>query len=399
VKLHITEQTLNNVTVPAGKDKIVVFDQEQTGFAVNITHKGTMSYVIVYRDAQDVQRQEKIAGVGSVSANAARAMARTRLSDIAAARGETLAPRRPSCPTVDTFFFNTYLPMLKNNGRQYSAHTSIYRNHVQPIFGQRRLDEISTQDIVEFNTHLREKVVAGGRWQKQAGKRLADGTVKRVLILVRHLFNEAIEVHGNAIRQNPTHTLKLTSEPKVKGRFLNPKQLRALLEAAKASSNVHLANILRVMGATGLRRNNVLAMQWAWFDAERGTLTVPTEADKAKKGFTLYLSGEVLGLLRNLQDSAEGPWVFPNPKTGRPYYSCRDAWVSAREKAGLPLLRKHDLRHTYASMMLNSGADITDVQHALGHTQLKTTAVYLHLTEGRKRTRADAAAEATGLFA
>lgn len=59
----------------------------------------------------------------------------------------------------------------------------------------------------------------------------------------------------------------------------------------------------------------------------------------------------------------------------------------------------HDLRHIYASMMLDSGADIVDVQKALGRTQLKTTAVYLHLTEGRKRERANAAAEATGLFA
>ncbi|MEX3856305.1 tyrosine-type recombinase/integrase [Paraburkholderia sp. BR10923] len=399
MKMHITEQALNNVTVPAGKDKLVVFDQEQTGFAASITPKGTMSYVIVYRNAQGKQRQEKIAAVGSVSANAARAMARTQLASIAATRGETLAPRRPSCPTVDTFFFNTYLPVLKNNGRQHSAHTSIYRNHVQPVFGQRRLDEISTQDIVAFNTHLREKVVAGGRWQKQSSKPLAEGTVKRVLILVRHLFNEAIKAHGNVVRQNPTHTLKLTSERKVKGRFLTKSQLCALLKAAEASSNVHLANILRVMGTTGLRRENVLAMQWAWFDAERGTLTVPAEADKARKGFTLYLSGDVLGLLRKLQESAEGPWVFPNPKTGKPYYSCYDAWVTACNKAGLPGLRMHDLRHTYASMMLESGSDIVDVQRALGHTQLKTTAVYLHLTEGRKRARADAAAQATGLFA
>lgn len=73
--------------------------------------------------------------------------------------------------------------------------------------------------------------------------------------------------------------------------------------------------------------------------------------------------------------------------------------MTARERAGLPGLRMHDLRHTYASMMLDSGSDIVDVQQALGHTQLKTTAGYLHLTEGRKRRNANAAATATGLFA
>lgn len=58
----------------------------------------------------------------------------------------------------------------------------------------------------------------------------------------------------------------------------------------------------------------------------------------------------------------------------------------------------HDLRHTYASLLLDNGSDIVDVQHALGHTQLKTTAVYLHLTEARKRLHANAAAQASGLF-
>lgn len=58
----------------------------------------------------------------------------------------------------------------------------------------------------------------------------------------------------------------------------------------------------------------------------------------------------------------------------------------------------HDLRHTFATMMLDNGADIVDVQQALAHTQLKTTAVYLHLTDARKRTHANAAVNATGLF-
>lgn len=125
----------------------------------------------------------------------------------------------------------------------------------------------------------------------------------------------------------------------------------------------------------------------------------PAAADKAKKGFVLHLSSGVLDLLLRRMDEATSEWVFPNPKTGLPYHSCRNAWVTACQRAGLPGLRMHDLRHTYASMMLDSGSDIVDVQQALGHTQLKTTAGYLHLTEGRKRQNANAAAVATGLFA
>jgi integrase len=399
MNLHITERALNEFVMPTGKTKVVAFDQEQTGFAVNITHRGTMSYVIVYRDAQGKQRQERLAGVGDVSANAARAMAKARLADVGAARRQAVGPRRSSCPIMDDFFFYTFLPHVKNTSRSYKAHASIYRNHIQPTFGKRRLDEVSGQDIIHFNTLLRTKKVAGGQWKTQPNQPLAEGTVKRILILVRHIFNVAMQDDDNTLRKNPTHSLQLTTVRKVTGRFLTLGQLGALLRAAEESQNKNLPDILRVMGTTGLRRENVLAMEWAWFDEARGTLTVPAQADKAKQGFVLHLSEGVSELLRNRRVAVEGRWVFPNPKTGKPYYSCRDAWVTARNKAGLPGLRMHDLRHTYASMMLDSGSDIVDVQHALGHTQLKTTAVYLHLTESRKRVHANAAANATGLFA
>lgn len=69
------------------------------------------------------------------------------------------------------------------------------------------------------------------------------------------------------------------------------------------------------------------------------------------------------------------------------------------ERAGLEGLRMHDLRHTYASLMLDSGANVVDVKQALGHTQLSTTEVYLHLRDARKRETANAAAMASGLFA
>ena len=398
MKLHITERALADFVIPPGRKKVLAFDQEQPGFAVSITDKGVMSYVIVYRDAQGVQRQERLAGVAHVSAPAARAMAKSRLTEIGLTKGPSAGARRKSCPTMDAFFFATFLPAIKNRSRSSDTHASIYRNHVQPVFGKRRLDEIDGQALIEFNTRLYGKIVAGGKWKTQGNQTLSDGTVKRILILVRHIFNEAIRDKSNTLRENPTYALQLATVRKVKGRFLTRQQLEALLEAATGSGNESLADIIRVMGTTGLRRDNVLAMRWAWFDDIRGTLTVPEEADKAKRGFVLQLSVGVIKLLQARRETIRGPWVFPNPKTGKPYSACREAWVTAREKANLAGLRMHDLRHTYASMMLDAGADIVDVQQALGHTQLKTTAVYLHLTEARKRVHANAAAEATGLL-
>ncbi|MBB5217344.1 tyrosine-type recombinase/integrase [Parapusillimonas granuli] len=399
MKLHITEKAVKEISVPEGTKHVLIFDMEQIGFAVQKTRTGNMSYIVMYRNELKKQRQEKLGKVGEISTNAARALARARVASIEEQKKGLPRGRPMVAPTMDEFFFKTFLPKVKLQSRSYETHSSIYRNHVQSVFGARRLNEIDGDEIVAYAGMLREKPVLGGRWDKTCTKRLAEGTVKRILILVRHIFNEAMRDKGNHVTENPTHAIQLTTVRKIVGKFLTRQQLASLLQAAGQSDNTDLPEIIKVMAATGLRRENVLAMRWAWFDSERATLGVPAEADKAKKGFVLHLSSGVLGILRRRLDESESEWVFPNPKTGLPYHSCRNAWVTARERAGLPGLRMHDLRHTYASMMLDSGSDIVDVQQALGHTQLKTTAGYLHLTEGRKRRNANAAATATGLFA
>lgn len=97
---------------------------------------------------------------------------------------------------------------------------------------------------------------------KNAGSRtLAEGTIKRIMILLRHILNEAIRHKGNTLTHNPTHVLKLKTVRKIKGKFLTRDQLQALLKAAGESLNTDLPDIIRVMGTTGLRRENVLAMR------------------------------------------------------------------------------------------------------------------------------------------
>ncbi|WP_322995542.1 site-specific integrase [Castellaniella sp.] len=356
-----------------------------------------MTYVIVYRDEAQKQRQEKLADVGAVSAHAARALGKARLTELH--NRHPTRSRRPTCPTMDRFFYDKFLPAVRASSRSHETHASIYRNHVRMALGGRRLDEISQEDILHLHENLCATPVAGGKWKKRSGEYLAATTVKRIMILVRHILNTAISSRRYGILDNPTHVLQLKTVRSVKGKFLTRTQLQALTAAAAESQNANLLDILKVLASTGLRRDNVLKMQWRWFNAERGTLEVPMEEDKAKKGFILHLAAGVVDLLRQRQQDADGLWVFPNPQTGQPYHSCYNAWDTIRRKAGMPNLRMHDLRHTFASMMLDSGADIVDVQHALAHTQLKTTAVYLHLTESRKRTHANAAAQATGVFA
>lgn len=74
-------------------------------------------------------------------------------------------------------------------------------------------------------------------------------------------------------------------------------------------------------------------------------------------------------------------WVFANPKTLKPFTSFYYSWDTARSQAGLADVRVHDLRHSFASFLVNNGRSLYEVQRILGHTQIKTTQRYAHLDQ------------------
>ena len=88
--------------------------------------------------------------------------------------------------------------------------------------------------------------------------------------------------------------------------------------------------------------------------------------------------------------------MFANPATGKPYVSIFAAWNTARTRAGMPEVRVHDLRHSFASLLINSGRSLYEVQKLLGHTQVKTTQRYAHLAPQTLLDASNAATLAVG---
>lgn len=86
----------------------------------------------------------------------------------------------------------------------------------------------------------------------------------------------------------------------------------------------------------------------------------------------------LLSSIPKLDDCA---WVFANPKTKQPYKAFFCSWNTARKSVGLSDVRIHDLRHSFASFLVNNGRSIYEVQRILGHTQIKTTQRYAHLSQ------------------
>ena len=128
-----------------------------------------------------------------------------------------------------------------------------------------------------------------------------------------------------------------------------------------------------------------------WQDLDLAQRLWRIEFNKTGKTRHVPLSQGALSLLAKLPRKEDNDYLFPNPKTGKPFVSIFHSWDTARQKAGLKDVRIHDLRHSFASYVINQGHSLYEVQKLLGHTQVKTTQRYAHLSHDSLLNAADSA--------
>ncbi|MCG5531801.1 site-specific integrase, partial [Halorhodospira halochloris] len=123
----------------------------------------------------------------------------------------------------------------------------------------------------------------------------------------------------------------------------------------------------------------VLKARWQDIDFERATWLIPQPKSTERRH--VPLSKPLIELLGSLDTYTHSEWVFPNPRSSKPFISIFKGWNRARRDADLPDVRLHDLRHSFASFLVNSGHSLYEVQKLLGHTQISTTQRYAHLSQ------------------
>jgi integrase len=140
------------------------------------------------------------------------------------------------------------------------------------------------------------------------------------------------------------------------------------------------ANAIRLLLYTGARRGEVLSAQWKHFDFNKGTWTKPSAHTKTKKEHKVPLSPEALAVLSKMRAEAKSisTYLFPG-RGGTHRVDLKKPWPAICEEAGIEGLRVHDLRHSFASILVAGGASLPMIGRLLGHTQVATTQRYAHL--------------------
>jgi site-specific recombinase XerD len=372
---------IQGLVCPPGRSHIEVFDPGLRGFYVDVLASGRKSFRLRYR----FNKKLRIVTLGDAAVMAiddARQAARALL--LKAKRGEDPSQVLPSVlgPTVASFFCDQYLPYIKTYKRSWVTDDSMMRNHLLPVLGHKHMGAISAPDVAVFVNHMRTQGYA-------------PGTCNRALVLLRYGFTLALRWKVVGIDANPVTEVKNLRDDNKLERYLTNDQMVSLMAAVRESDSSMLQHIVLFLLYTGARKREVLDATWADVDWGRKSWRIP----KTKSGKIRHipLSAGALQLLSTLKAMTEQSggmnsvakgqmatrFIFANPQTGAPYTSFYYSWDAARKRAGLPDLRVHDLRHSFASFLVNAGRSLYEVQELLGHADIRTTSRYAHLSRER----------------
>ena len=381
--VKLSHDFVNKAVCPEGKKKINYYHKDIRGFLLEVRSSGGKTYALRYRDEHNRQCQYKIGDSKDLSFEKARRTAEQ-------ARGKVVLGQDPAedkrikrkVPTLNYFVQFNYIPYITQNKRSFKTDISMLKFHVQKQLGSRHMDKISTQAVIDFHHEL-------------VSKGLAKGTANRGLVLLKYMFNLAVKWQTPGVTSNPAAGVKLFEANNSRERFLTAEETQRLLKAVEKSKNTQLKYIVPLLLLLGCRKRELLDARWDDFDLGRRTWKI--SMSKSGKSRQVPLSKAALEIIQKLPRFEGCPFLLPNPDTLKPYSQIHKAWNNARIAAGLPDVRMHDLRHSMASNMVNSGRSIYEVAKVLGHSQLKTTQRYAHLSQETLLEAVDAAAEATGM--
>jgi integrase len=345
-----------------GKKKTDYYDETVTGFVLECRSTGGKTYYLRYQDQSGSQRQHKIGGFGDVTFAQAKKAAQKLRSEVV--MGGDPNARKADVKAVPRYAELAAMHMAdaKLHQRSYSTTEAYVRNHIVPRWGMTRLTDIDSRAVAQWLADKREEG-------------LAPATVLKIKMIFSRSFELGRKWDVVGSDRNPVRSVEAKPVNNARERYVTAEEAARLIKAAEASRNPQLASIINLLLLTGMRVSELLSARWANVDLDRRTLFVPT----SKTGRSRYvpLAQAAIDVIASLP---RGTFLFPNPRdTTKHLTTIKHAWHTVRDAAGLPDLRIHDLRHSAASFMVNSGVDLFAVGKVLGHANVASSARYSHL--------------------
>ena len=263
--------------------------------------------------------------------------------------------------------------------------------NIKPYLGDKPVGKVTREDVQKLYRELQKN----GRKElhPEYGYQLSGATIRRI----HGLFHQAMDaaVQENLIARNPTEGITLPKKKTAPKQILNDSQLERFMEVIREDSVWY--DFFYTELTTGLRQGEICGLMWSDFDEAHGTLAIRRTLHAQKGGRlvagetktgtgkrTITLPPSTAQLLSQRKKRSYSQWIFPNPLRPEQPASPGSAYNHLKtllKRAGLPSIRFHDLRHTFATHALASGVDAKTLSGILGHTQASFTLdTYTHVT-------------------
>ena len=389
--------------LPVTGERQTFYDDDLPGFAVRVGKSGKKSFYYIYRAGKGRNSEKRWILLGAFPVMTVE-QARQKYKDLAAAVQQGADPSleiRESKVAIQIHealdqFDTEYVAKLKP--RSIDFYQLIIRKHLKPHFGKIKVKDLGYSEIAKVHASMKDTPYAANR-----------------SVNILSVFLNWCELHGYRERlSNPCQKISLYKEHK-RQEFMDEEALTKLGETLSAmednwirrketgerrkSKHVdamtpHAAAVVRLLMFTGARRSEILSLKWSYINMELGIARLPD----SKTGFkVLQLPAPALAILRNLPQVSK--YVFPSDSKVGHLVCLKNVWKSICQQANLQGWRVHDLRHAFASIIVNSGASLPIIGKILGHTQVSTTQRYAHLQENPARKAAEDAAAKIAAFA
>ncbi|MFZ1623540.1 MAG: integrase [Gammaproteobacteria bacterium] len=389
----IGARLLSSAAAQPGQKPFEIRDSRLPGFVVRIQPSGVRAFYA------QLGRGRRIAlgKVGHLTAESARHRCELVLGNVAHGREPTAGLDGVAPLTLGEFLETTYAPWVKVNRPRTAAISLARLTYCYRSWFQQPLAAISTSQLETWKT---ERLKTG----------LSPSTVQRDLAGLSAVLSHAVrleKVASNAVRrvQKP----RIDRTPNV--RFLDPEEELALrtalidrdqrLMTARDSANEwrrerhytplprldlygdHLTPAVLVSLNTGLRRGELLSLHWSDISFRHALLSIHAASAKTGQTRHLPLNAEAIAVLQRWRDQSAAKnladRIFPVTT------SFKTAWSAVLKTAEIERFRWHDLRHHFASRLVQVGVNLNTVRELLGHGSLATTLRYAHLGPDQKR--------------
>ncbi len=404
-RLKLTKTNIRKLKPEA--DRYEVTDTDNTGLRLRVTPNGIMTFVLVYRNAENQLKRYTIGKFGVLTPEQARAIAETKQAEIklgqdpaAVKQEKRQAAKREQFLTLRGFLDHKYGPWAKAN-RKGGADTVKRLESCFPDLLEKRIDEI-TPWLVE-------------KWRRAKLERgRAPSTTNREIAALKACLSKAvdwdlIEVHPLA-RVKPakvdsaaivrylstdeeqrlrsaltTRDDRIKQEREQGNQWREQRHVELLPTLVSQAYGDHLTPMVLLSVNTGMRRGEVFTLRWSDVNLNGQSLAIRGESAKSGKTRHVPLNVEAVVVLekwKTQQQDTRG-LVFPS-KAGNPFNNVTKAWAGLMEAAGIENFRWHDMRHHFASRLVMAGVDLNTVRELLGHSDIKMTLRYAHLAPEHK---------------